>query len=101
MYFCNMTEALRMPSTTASRKGVSAVAAAAEKRHIVLTSHGREVAIVDRADRLESQLGILRGATWEALNAAANLYSDRSTKHSLDEFCARFGLDVETLCKEH
>ncbi len=40
------TSALRMPISTAARKGVSAVAASAAEHRVVLTSLGRPVAVV-------------------------------------------------------
>jgi hypothetical protein len=48
--------ALRMFETTASRKGVSKVAAEARHHRVVLTSHGGPVANVDSAERVDEDL---------------------------------------------
>ena len=82
-----------MPMSTASRKGVSAVAVAAGEQRIVLTSHGRVVAVVESAERLDEQARQVREARLAVLDAAADLVSARGSKHSLDEVCARLGID--------
>jgi hypothetical protein len=45
----SMTSTMRMPITAASRKGISAVAAASHEQRSVLTSHGRVIAVLDSA----------------------------------------------------
>lgn len=84
---------LRMPISTASRKGVSALAAASEEQRVVLTSHGRVVAVVDSAERLDEQVRQLREAKLAVVDIAANLVSERSGKLDLDGVCARLGID--------
>ncbi len=79
----------------ASRKGLSAVAASAADHRIVLTSHGRAVAVIDTADRLDEDVRVVREAALAVLDAAANLVSDRSTKSSLADVCTRLGIDIE------
>lgn len=95
-----MTQTLRMPITTASRKGVSALASESADRRVALTSHGRVVAYVDSPQRAEADMQKLRGAAWEVLRRAANLYSDRSEKHSLSEVGERLGIDIDELRDE-
>ena len=82
-----------MPMSVASRKGVSAVAAAADEQRVVLTSHGRVVAVVESAERLDEQARQVREARLAVLDAAADLLSARGSKHSLDDVCARLGID--------
>ncbi len=82
-----------MPMSVASRKGVSAVAAAADEQRVVLTSHGRVVAVVESAERLDEQARQVREARLAVLDAAAHLLSARGSKHSLDDVCARLGID--------
>ncbi|HUX70330.1 MAG TPA: hypothetical protein VMV41_07460 [Cellulomonadaceae bacterium] len=86
---------LRMPMSTASRKGLSAVAASAEDQRVVLTSHGRTVAVVDSPQRAEEQARLLREASLAVLDAAADLISARGKQFDLDEVCARLGVDPE------
>ena len=80
---------------TASRKGLSAVAAAAEQQRIVLTSHGRTVAVVDSPERAEEQARLIREASLAVLDAAADLVSSRTKQFNLDQACARLGVDPE------
>jgi prevent-host-death family protein len=84
-----------MPISTASRKGVSAVAAAAEDERVVLTSHGRVVAVVDSAERLDEQARLLREARLVVLDAAGDLVSSRGLVMNLDQVCERLGLDPQ------
>lgn len=95
-----MTETLRMPITTASRKGVSALTHAAEQQRVALTNHGRVVAFVDSPARAEADMRKLRGAAWEILRKAANLYSDRSEQHDLAQVSERLGFDFDELRAE-
>lgn len=95
-----MTETLRMPITTASRKGVSALTHVAEQQRVALTNHGRIVAYVNSPARAEADMRKLRGAAWEILHKAANLYSDRSGKHDLAQVSARLGFDLDELRAE-
>jgi hypothetical protein len=81
--------------STAARKGVSAVAAAADTQRVLLTSHGRTVAVVDSPERTEEQLRTLRAASLAVLDAAADLVADRSKKFNLDDACIRLGVDPE------
>lgn len=89
-----------MPITTASRKGISALTHSAEQQRIALTNHGRVVAYVDSPNRAEADMRKIRGAAWEILQKAANLYSDRSEKHDLEEVSARLGFDLDELRAE-
>ena len=85
---------LRMPISTAARKGISAVVAAAEDQPVVLTNHGRAVARIEGPAQVEEQARLLREAQLAVLDAAAGLVSDRARGFSLDEACARLGVDA-------
>lgn len=87
----------RIPITVASRKGISAIASDANNGRIVLTNHGRAVAVVDSAERIDEDLRRMREASSAVLDAAADLVSRRSQKFDLEEVCARLGLDFETI----
>lgn len=89
-------QAVRMPMTVAARKGVSAVAATAEDRRVVLTSHGRPVAVIDSAERLDDALRTVREAARIVVEAAADAALERRpAKLHLDDVCARLGISVE------
>lgn len=90
---------LRMPVTVASRKGVSAVVTDADQQRVVLTNHGRPVAVVDSAERLDESARLMREASLAVLDAAASLVSDRSEKFSLEQACARLGVDADQVRK--
>lgn len=85
---------LRMPVSTASRKGVSGVVHASDDARVVLTSHGRPVAVVDAAERLDEDVRKLREASLAVVDAAANLVAGRTKTFNLDEVCARVGVDA-------
>lgn len=93
-----MTDTLRMPVSVAARKGVSAITAEAAAHRVVLTNHGRPVAVVDSAERLDADIRTLR----EAARLVAEAFADHAggvhpAKFSLDEVCGRLGLSVETI----
>lgn len=84
---------LRMPVTTASRNGVSKLAADAEDHRIILTSHGRPVAVVDSAERLDEDMRLVREASWSVVEAAGDLALGRSNRFTLEEVCAKLNID--------
>ncbi|PXX68779.1 hypothetical protein DFR70_102465 [Nocardia tenerifensis] len=84
---------VRVPITTASRKGVSGLVAASEEQRVILTSHGRAVAVVDSADRIDEDLRKIREAKLAILDAAADLASNRTRTFDLAEVCVRLGVD--------
>ena len=92
-----MTDVVRMPITVASRKGVSAVAAAAAGgQRVVLTSHGRPVAVVDSGERLDEDLRTLRHAARLVVDAAAEAVLARTpARFDLGEVCAKLGIDPD------
>lgn len=85
---------LRIPISTASRKGVSGVVGLAEGHTVVLTNHGRAVAKVDSPGQVEESARLLREASLAVIDAAGDLVEQRAHRFSLDEVCARLGLDV-------
>jgi len=86
---------LRMPITTAARKGILRVTSEAEAHRVVLTSHGRPVAVVDSAKRLDEDLRLVREAGRSIVEAAADLALARSRKLDLAELCQKLGVNVE------
>lgn len=86
-----------MPMSVASRKGISAVSALAEDQRVILTSHGRAVAVVDSARRIDADLQQMREAALAVADAAADLVRGRSRMRSLDAVCEHLGVDVDAL----
>lgn len=82
-----------MPVTTASRKGVSKLAAEAGKSRVVLTSHGRPIAVVDSAERLDEDLRRVREASRSVVETAGELALGRSNKFTLEDVCAKLNID--------
>ncbi len=79
--------------STASRKGVSALAVEAGDHRIVLTSHGRPVAVVDGAERIDEDLRRIREAARIVVESAADLALSGTRAFPLEDVCARLGLD--------
>ncbi len=88
---------LRIPMSVAARRGISAVAALAGERRVVLTNHGRPVAVVDSAERLDDTVHRMREAAMVVLDAGADLVAQRSGSFDLDGVCERLGLDAEAV----
>lgn len=84
-----------MPVAIASRKGVSKLAAEAEEHRVVLTSHGRPVAVVDSAERLDEDLRRVREASRSVVEAAGEIALGRSSLFTLEDVCAKLNLDPE------
>src|SRR5680860_155351 len=87
--------ATRIPVSVGSRKGLSKVVSTAEQQRVLLTNHGRVVAVVDSAERLDEDLRLMRESAAAVLDAAANLVSTQGKRLSLDETCTRLGIDPD------
>ncbi len=94
-----MESTLRMPISSASRKGISAIAAEAEHHRVLLTSHGRPVAVVDSAERLDEVLRSIREAARSVVEVAGDRALVQTKGFSLSEVCDRLGLDVNAVHK--
>lgn len=84
----------RMPVSVGSRKGLSKVVSTAEEQRVLLTNHGRVVAVVDSAERLDEDLRKLREAADSVIEMA--VYEAAGTagrRWDLDAVCGRLGLD--------
>ena len=91
-----MTTTTRMPINVASRKGVSALATASAENRVLLTNHGRPVAVVDSAERLDEDMRRIR----EAARVVVETYANTALEHrpatlDLAAVCERLGLDPE------
>ena len=90
---------LRVPIAAAAERGVSWLAATAADRRVVLTRFGRPTAVVDSAERLDDAARLLRAARREVVAAHCDTTADRAGRRgadlTLDEACARLGLDPE------
>lgn len=85
----------RVPMAAASRMGVSKLASMSAEGTVVLTSHGRPVAVIGDAERLDEDVRAMREAAAAVLDAAADIASGKGRLLSLDETCARLGVDAE------
>lgn len=90
-----MASTMNLPVSLAAAKGVSALAQLSEEKRVALTSHGRVVAVVDSPARVDAEVREVRDATWAVVEAAADLASQRSRRYSLDELCAKVGVNPE------
>lgn len=85
----------RVPMSLASRHGVSRLASEASEARIALTSHGRVVAVVDSAERLDEDARKMREAAAVILDSAAERLYDRSAHFSLEDACAKLGISPD------
>ncbi len=90
-----MTDTVRIPIALASRKGVSGLAAMSQDNRLLLTSHGRGVAVVDSAERLDGEIQRMREAAWAVLEAAASLVAQRTETYDFETVCEKVGVDPE------
>lgn len=86
---------MRVPMSAASRMGVSALAAKSAEGKVLLTSHGRPVAVIGSAERLDEDARLMRQAAAAVLDAAADIASSTGRSLTLEETCERLGVDVE------
>lgn len=90
-----MTSSIRIPITLASRKGISAIANQAIEQRIILTSHGRTVAVVDGPERLDEDLRKMRESARAVADSAAEaILQRRPAQLNLEELCQRLEIDV-------
>lgn len=88
----------RMPVSVGSRKGLSKVVSTAEEQRVLLTNHGRVVAVVDSAERLDEDLRRLREAADTVIEmAVSGAVEDAGKRWDLDAVCDRLGLDVSVV----
>lgn len=84
----------RMPVSVGSRKGLSKVVSTAEEQRVFLTNHGRVVAVVDSAERLDEDMRKLREAADSVIEMAVREAAGNAGKRwDLDAVCTRLGLD--------
>lgn len=83
-----------MPVSVGSRKGLSKVVSTAEEQRVLLTNHGRVVAVVDSAERLDEDLRKLREAADSVIEMAVREAAGNAGRRwDLDAVCDRLGLD--------
>ena len=87
------TETVRVPITLASRRGVSALPDLVSDKRVVLTSHGRTVAVVDHPERLDQDVRRMREAAWAVLDWAGAKVAERTPQYSFTQVCERLGID--------
>lgn len=91
--------------TIASRKGISWLANHAAEAPVVLTVHNRPVAVVTHPGQFDEILAELHDAARTVVEHYAELALERAAPTvSLDELCARTGMDpdeVRSLASQH
>ena len=86
-----------MPMSMVSRKGASSLPALAQDKRVILTSHGRPVAVVDTPERADAGARAMREAAWAVLDWASSQVAERSKKFSTAEICEQLGLDLSAV----
>lgn len=81
--------------SVAAKRGMSFVANQAAEERVVLVNHGRPVAVVDSAERLDADVRLIRSVALTILDRAADKVADRTEVFDLSAVCARLGFDVE------
>lgn len=76
---------MKMPMTVASRKGIGHLTKAASDKTVVLTNHGRPVAVVMSPQGYDEQRRILRETADSVLATGAALLGERSDHMDSDE----------------
>ena len=92
-----MTKDLCLPIALAAKKGVFDLVSMTRNHRLLLTSHGRPVAVVDSAERFDAEIRQMQEATRAVLEAAANLVGERSEAFDLDGVCSMLGIDPERI----
>jgi hypothetical protein len=88
-----VTDTIRVPISVAASRGVSRLTSDAADHRVILTNHGKPVAVVDNAERLDEDLRAVREAALTVIDAATQLVWERSPKLSLEDMCSRLGID--------
>jgi len=84
---------LRVPVSQAARRGVSWLNDTASDRRVVLTRFGKVASVVDSAERVDDTARVLATLRAEAVAVHADVAAGRTGRLSLDELCAKVGID--------
>lgn len=76
---------LRMPATTATRKGAGFLAEKASERTVILTNHGKPSAVVMSPEHFDELERSLRDAANRLVEGVADLVAEKSEFHTMDE----------------
>lgn len=80
-----MTAPLRMPATTATKRGAGYLSEKAADRTVVLTNHGKPTAVVMSPENFDELERTLRQAADEMIRGISRLVAERSEFHTVDE----------------
>lgn len=86
----------RIPLTTARRRGLAALVDLAADEPILITRWGHPATVIASA-WMDEALRITREAALTVLDGAADLVAERSQRHSLEQACARLGVDADVV----
>jgi len=84
----------RVPLTAARRRGLAALVDLAAAEPILLTRWGHPAAVLGSAEWMDEAVRTTREAALTVLDGAADLVAQHSPRHTLDEVCARLGVDA-------
>lgn len=79
-----MVAPMRIPATTATKKGAGFLADKAAERTVVLTHHGRPTAVVMSPERYDDLERSLRQAADQLIRSTAELVAERSEFRSVE-----------------
>lgn len=84
-------EQLRVPATAIARKGIGHLTDLAQDRTVLVTNHGKPVAVVESPAAHEARTAELKEAVDGVLGLAAGLVADRSSFVGAEEARKRLG----------
>lgn len=79
------TAELRAPATLFARKGIGHLTELAQDHTVIITNHGKRVAVVESPTAHDARAEALRQAVDGVLGIAASIVADRSSFVSADE----------------
>jgi len=85
----------RIPLTTARRLGLARLTDLAGAEPVMITRYGHPDVVIASAERVDDDLHRMRAAALTVLDAAADLVTKRTPRHTLNETCARIGVDTD------
>lgn len=80
---------LKVPARLATQKGAGYLAEQAADRTLVITSHGKPVAVVQSPEAFDEQARVLRDSAARLTEGLASILAERSTFHTPEEAKAK------------
>jgi len=92
-----MAEPLKLSMSEAANRGVSALARLAERQQVIMTSHGRDVAIVESPTAYEERLTAIRDAALTIIEEAGHNVNVRYSRYTLSEAYKVLGVSAKEI----